>query len=157
MGQYTADLLWQRGDQDFLSNRYSRQHTIRFDGGVVLPGSSSPFVVPVPMSDAAAVDPEEMFVAALASCHMLWFLGIAAKARFCVDRYTDAASGVMARDGEGRMAMTAVTLRPEVEFSGDARPTTEQIVAMHHQAHEQCFIANSVKSEVLCEPVLHAA
>jgi organic hydroperoxide reductase OsmC/OhrA len=109
-------------------------------------------VVPLPWSDAAAVDPEEAFVAALSSCHMLWFLSIAARQGWCVDRYRDAAEGVMARDAQGRMAMTLVTLRPEVRFGG-AQPTPEQLHAMHHEAHAECFIANSVKTEVRCEPV----
>ena len=98
MASYNAELTWEREGQDFLSNRYSRRHLIRFDGGVELPGSSSPHVVPLPWSDASAVDPEEAFVAALASCHMLWFLSIAAQRGFCVDRYEDAAEGV--REGE---------------------------------------------------------
>ncbi|MGH6627960.1 MAG: OsmC family protein [Burkholderiaceae bacterium] len=153
MADYTAQVLWQRGEQDFLNNRYSRRHVLRFDGGVELAGSSSPHVVPLPWSDATAVDPEEAFVASLASCHMLWFLSIAAKRRFCVDRYLDAASGTMARNAQGRLAMTVVTLRPMVQFSGEHRPTREQIEQMHHEAHEECFIANSVKTEVRCEPV----
>ena len=157
MASYTADLLWERGEQDFLSNRYSRRHLIRFDGGAVLAGSSSPHVVPLPWSDASAVDPEEAFVASLSSCHMLWFLSIAAKRGFCVDRYADAAEGVMTRNAERRMAMTVVTLRPTVAFSGAVQPTLEQIANMHHEAHDECFIANSVKTEVRCEPQMAAA
>lgn len=153
MAQYTAEVLWLRGEQDFLSNRYSRRHLLRFDGGVEVPGSSSPHVVPLPMSDAAAVDPEEAFVASLSSCHMLWFLAIAAKRKFCVDRYFDAPLGIMAKNAEGKLAMTQVLLRPEVQFSGERLPTREEIVAMHHDAHEACFIANSVKTELRCEPV----
>jgi len=153
MAQYSAEILWQRGEQDFLGNRYSRRHLLRFDGGAEVAGSSSPHVVPVPLSDAAAVDPEEAFVASLASCHMLWFLSIAAKRKFCVDRYADAAVGVMARNAEGKMAMTVVTLRPEVRFSGEPLPTREQLEQLHHEAHAECFIANSVKTEVRCEPV----
>ena len=156
MAHYTAEVLWQRGAQDFLDNRYSRRHLLRFDGGAEVPGSSSPQVVPLPLSDAAAVDPEEAFVAALASCHMLWFLSIAARQGFRVDRYFDAAVGTMDRNAEGKMAMTQVTLRPEARFSGPARPTREQIEQMHLQAHEECFIANSVRTVVRCEPV-HAA
>jgi organic hydroperoxide reductase OsmC/OhrA len=105
------------------------------------------------MSDAAAVDPEEAFVASLSSCHMLFFLSIAGKRRFCVDRYFDAATGVMNKNAEGKVAVTVVTLHPEVVFSGEQHPTREQIERMHHEAHEACFIANSVKSEVRCEPV----
>ncbi|CAA2104478.1 OsmC family protein [Variovorax paradoxus] len=153
MSEYTARILWERGDQDFLANGYSRRHTLGFDGGAQVPGSSSPHVVPLPMSDASAVDPEEMFVASLSSCHMLWFLTMAVKRRFVVDRYVDAAIGVMEKNAEGRMAMTVVTLRPEVSFSGDNLPTREQVEQMHHRAHDECFIANSVKTEVRCEPV----
>ena len=152
MASYNAELTWEREGQDFLSNRYSRRHLIRFDGGVELPGSSSPHVVPLPWSDASAVDPKEAFVAALASCHMLWFLSIAAQRGFCVDRYEDAAEGVMTRNAERRMAMTVVTLRPAVWFSGERLPNAGDIAAMHHEAHEECFIANSVKTDVRCEP-----
>ena len=150
---YGAEVVWERNGQDFLSNRYSRRHLLRFDGGAEVAGSSSPHSVPLPMSDANAVDPEEAFVAALASCHMLWFLAIAAKRRFIVDRYTDAAVGVMARNAEGRMAMTRVTLRPHVVFSDERQPTSDELDALHHKAHEECYIANSVKSEVVVEPL----
>ena len=105
------------------------------------------------MSDASAVDPEEMFVASLSSCHMLWFLSIAAARKFCVDSYVDNASGIMARNAEGKTAMTVVTLKPMVIFSGDLQPSVEQIHALHHKAHEACFIANSVKTDVRYEPV----
>jgi len=153
MSEYTAEVLWQRGDQDFLANTYSRRHSLRFDGGAEWAGSSSPHVVPLPFSDASAVDPEESFVASLSSCHMLWFLTMAVKRKFCVDRYFDAATGVMEKNAEGKMAMTVVTLRPQVSFSGENLPTREQIEHMHHRAHEECFIANSVKTEVRCEPM----
>ena len=155
MSEYTAEVLWERDpSQDFASNRYSRRHRIRFDGGAEVAGSSSPHSVPLPWSDAAAVDPEEAFVASLASCHMLWFLALAAKAGFCVDRYADAAIGVMEKNAEGRVAITRVRLRPEVGFSGERVPNAAQIVQLHHDAHEACYIANSVKSDVLVEPVL---
>jgi organic hydroperoxide reductase OsmC/OhrA len=153
MSRYTAEVLWLRGEQDFLSNRYSRRHVLRFDGGIEVPGSSSPHVVPPPMSDSSAVDPEEAFVASLSSCHMLWFLSIAAKRRLCVDRYFDAAIGSLEKNAAGKMAMSVVTLRPEVAFSGEPVPTREQVDQLHHEAHEQCYIANSVKTEVRCEPV----
>ena len=151
--EHSAEVLWQRGSDDFLSNRYSRRHLLRFDGGLEVPGSSSPHVVPVPMSDASALDPEEAFVASLSSCHMLWFLSLAAKHKFCVDRYFDAATGVMAKNAEGKMAMTIVTLRPDVTFSGESQPTREEQDRLHHAAHEACFIASSVKTDVRCEPV----
>jgi organic hydroperoxide reductase OsmC/OhrA len=118
-----------------------------------VPGSSSPSVVREPFSDPAAVDPEEAFVASLSSCHMLWFLSLAAEQGFRVDRYLDEAEGVMGRNEHSRMAMTLVTLRPRVDFSGASQPTHEQLMALHHKAHEECFIANSVKTEVRCEPV----
>ena len=153
MGHYTAEVLWLRKAQHFLDNRYGRAHLIRFDGGLEVPGSSSPQVVPTPMSDAAAMDPEEAFVAALSSCHMLWFLSIAARRKFRVDRYFDAAVGVMEKNPAGKMAITLVTLRPEVQFSGERLPTPEQVDQMHHDAHELCFIANSVRTEIRCEPV----
>ncbi len=156
MSIYTAEVLWARGDADFSSGRYSRRHLLRFDGGVDVPGSSSPQVVPLPWSVAAAVDPEEAFVASLSSCHMLWFLSLAGKRKFCVDSYTDKASGVMAKNAEGKMAMTVVTLRPDVVFYGVTLPTRDEIEALHHEAHEECFIANSVKTEVRCEPVIAA-
>ena len=153
MSTYTAELLWERGDQDFPGNKYSRRHLIRFDGGAELAGSSSPHVVPVPGSDPSAVDPEEAFVASLSSCHMLWFLAIAAKRGFVVDRYLDSASGLLERNAERRFAMTVVTLRPAVTFSGAKLPTSEELDQLHHKAHEECYIANSVKTEVRVEPV----
>jgi organic hydroperoxide reductase OsmC/OhrA len=153
MTSYTAQTLWLREDQNFLDNRYSRKHILRFDGGVEVTGSSSPHVVPLPYSDATAVDPEEMFIASLSSCHMLWFLSVAAKRKFCVDRYFDAASGVMEKNADGKLVVSVVTLRPEVQFSGERLPTRAELDAMHHAAHEDCFIANSVKTQVLCEPV----
>ncbi|MFY9514084.1 MAG: OsmC family protein [Rubrivivax sp.] len=151
MSTYTAQLEWQRQEGEaFTDNRYHRAHTLRFDGGAVVPGSSSPDVVPR-YSDAAAVDPEEMFVAALSSCHMLWFLSLAAQAGFCVEHYRDDAIGLMQKNAEGRVAMTRVTLRPMVRFAGH-QPSTDELHRLHHRAHEECFIANSVKTEVLCEP-----
>ena len=114
--------------------------------------SSSPHSVPLPFSDARAVDPEEAFVAALSSCHMLWFLHLAAKRGFVVERYEDRADGVMAKNAEGKVAMTLVTLRPRAEFAGELRPGRRDVEILHHRAHEECFIANSVKSEVRCEP-----
>lgn len=156
MAEYTAQILWLRGEQDFLDNQYRRRHLMRFDGGAEVAGSSSPHSVPLPMSDAAAVDPEEAFVASLSSCHMLWFLAIAAKRKFRVDSYADTARGLMARNAEGKMAMTVVTLQPEVRFSGERLPTRAQIDQLHHEAHEECFIANSVRTEVRCEPVYAA-
>lgn len=154
MAQHSAEILWQRGEQSFLDNRYSRAHRWRFDGGLEVPASSSPQVVPLPWSDASAVDPEEAFVASLSSCHMLWFLALAAQQGFQVERYQDQALGVMAKNAEGRLAMTEVVLRPQVSFDGEHQPDIGQLHALHHRAHEACFIANSVKTVVRCEPVL---
>jgi organic hydroperoxide reductase OsmC/OhrA len=153
MSHYSAETVWERKDANFLDNRYSRRHLLRFDGGLEVPGSSSPSVVPLPMSDASALDPEEAFVSSLSSCHMLWFLTMAVKRKFCVDRYFDAATGVMEKNAEGKVAMTVVTLHPEVTFSGDKLPTRAELDKMHHDAHEACFIASSVKTDVRCEPV----
>jgi len=157
MSHYSAETLWERKDADFLDNRYSRRHLLRFDGGLEVPGSSSPSVVPLPMSDASALDPEEAFVSSLSSCHMLWFLTMAVKRKFRVDRYFDAATGIMEKNAEGKIAMTVVTLHPEVTFSGERRPSREELDKLHHDAHEACFIANSVKTDVRCEPVYGGA
>lgn len=152
--EYGVDVLWQRAtDEAFTDNRYSRRHLLRFDGGAEVPGSSSPSVVPLPMSDASAVDPEEAFVASLAACHMLWFLSLAAAKGFVVDSYRDAAVGVMSRNAAGKHWMSSVTLRPATRFSGARLPSAEEQQRLHHRAHEECFIANSVKTEVHCEPV----
>lgn len=153
MGKHTAELRWMRGDQAFLDNRYSRLHSVRFDGGVEIPMSSSPDVVAAPMSDPSAVDPEEAFVASLASCHMLWFLSLAARDGWRVDSYRDAAAGTMGRDERSRIVMREVVLRPRVDFSGERTPDRETIEQLHHQAHEACFLAHSVRCEVRCEPV----
>ena len=151
---YGAEVMWQRAAHEaFTDNRYSRRHVLRFDGGTEVPGSSSPSVVPLPMSDLAAVDPEEAFVASLAACHMLWFLSLAAQQGFVVDGYRDAAAGVMTKNSAGKLWMSTVTLRPAVQFGGERQPTGEALQRLHHLAHDQCFIANSVKTEVRCEPV----
>lgn len=136
----------------FTDKRYSRAHLWQFDGGCTVPASSSPHVVPLPYSDASAVDPEEAFVASLSSCHMLCFLSIAAKRGFVVDSYRDEAQGVMEQDADGKLAITVVTLRPSMTLVGDQVPSAADIHAMHHQAHDECFIARSVRTEVRCEP-----
>jgi organic hydroperoxide reductase OsmC/OhrA len=152
MSEYKTVIQWNRNGARFTDNRYSRGHTWQFDGGVEVPASSSPHVVPVPMSVAAAVDPEEAFVVALSSCHMLWFLSSAAKRGFVVESYRDEAVGVMAKNAEGKLAMTRVTLRPAVQFAGERSPSKNDLDAMHHESHDQCFIASSVKTDVRCEP-----
>jgi organic hydroperoxide reductase OsmC/OhrA len=154
--EYRADVHWARGTEAFTDNRYSRGHTWRFDGGVEVPASSSPQVVRLPMSVEAAVDPEEALVASLSSCHMLWFLSLAASGGWRVDDYSDGATGVMGKNAAGRTAMVRVTLRPRVSFSGERRPSREDILRLHHRAHEECYIANSVTTEVRCEPQFDA-
>ncbi len=153
MSEYQTVVEWNRDGAAFTDSRYSRGHRWRFDGGVEVAASASPHAVPLPLSVAAAVDPEEAFVVSLSSCHMLVFLSIAAKRGFVVDSYRDEAVGVLSKNASGKLAMTSVTLRPDVHFSGDKRPTTDQLLAMHHQSHEQCFIASSVTTDVRCEPV----
>ncbi|MBA3296934.1 MAG: OsmC family protein [Acidobacteria bacterium] len=152
MSTYTANVRWTRSAADaFAAGRYSRAHEWAFDGGAVVPASASPHVVPAPFSDAAGVDPEEAFVASLASCHMLFLLDFARRAGFVIDSYTDEADGVLGKLPDGRMAMTRVTLRPRVAWGGDKVPDAAAIAELHHKAHEACFIANSVTTEVVVE------
>ncbi|WP_332773757.1 OsmC family protein [Phenylobacterium sp.] len=147
MATYTADIEWTLSDgEDFAKGRYSRGHTLSFDGGTVVPASASPHVVGK-WAVEAAVDPEEMFVAALSNCHMLTFLHKARQAGFAVRAYRDHASGIMEEIAPGRMAVTKVTLNPQIEWDG-AAPDPAALAHLHHQAHEECFIANSVKTEV---------
>ncbi len=153
MTDYSATVAWRRSGAVFSDNRYSRAHSWTFDGGTQVPASASPHSVRVPLSDPAAVDPEEAFVAAVSSCHMLWFLNIAALRGFVIDDYVDHAAGTMGTNAEGKIAMLTVTLRPAVRFIGDKAPAAGEAEAMHHEAHEKCYIANSIKTEVRCEPV----
>jgi organic hydroperoxide reductase OsmC/OhrA len=153
MSEYTATLRW-RNDAglDFSKGRYSRVHSWEFDGGITVPASSSPQVVRVPMSSEEAVDPEEAFVASIASCHMLSFLWVAAKRGFVVESYEDEARGTMSKNAEGKLAITSVDLNPRTRFSGEKLPDSKGLDEMHHEAHELCFIASSVKSEIRCHP-----
>jgi len=152
MGTYEANVKWRRQPQEkFTDNRYSRAHEWLFDGGARVRASSSPQVVRPPFSDPAGVDPEEAFVAALSSCHMLFFLFFAAKAGFVVADYDDKATGVMTKGSDGREWMSKVTLKPRIVFEGDKRPTAADVEALHHKSHEACFIANSVKTEIVVE------
>lgn len=152
--EYGAEVSWQRAaNEAFTDHRYSRKHRLRFDGGTEVPGSASPSVVPLPLSDAAAVDPEEAFVASLAACHMLWFLSIAAGAGYVVDHYRDAAVGVMSRDAGAKLWISSVALRPEVRFGGAREPDPAEFQHLHQRAHEECFIAHSVRSEIHCTPL----
>jgi len=157
MAEHKATILWQRKGAAFTDNRYSRGHVWQFDGGVEVPASSSPYNVRPPLSVEAAVDPEEAFVAAISSCHMLWFLSLAAKRGFIVETYRDEAVGVLDKNGDGKQAVTVVTLRPRVSFADEHQPTESELDELHHQAHEECFIANSVKTEVRCDPLLAEA
>lgn len=151
---HTAVVRWQLGADDFLKRRYGRAHTWTFDGGTVVPASSSPHVVPLPMSDAAAVDPEEAYVAALSSCHMLWFLDFASRAGWIVESYEDAAEGRMGRDAQGREIVERVVLRPRTRFPAGRAPDAATLEALHHEAHAACFLANSVRTEIACEPAV---
>ena len=151
---HTALIRWNVGGDDFLGKRYSRAHTWTFDGGMQVQASSSPHVVPLPMSDASGVDPEEAFVASLSSCHMLWFLDIASRAGYDIASYEDAAEGRMGRNAAGKLVVDLVTLRPRVRVTGARVPDAATLAALHHQAHEECFLANSVRCEIRCEPVL---
>lgn len=152
MSEYAAAVSWEKGNAPFTGGRYSRAHVWEFDGGAVVRASSSPEVVPLPYSDPTAVDPEEALVAALASCHMLWFLSIAAKRGFCVQAYRDNATGVMGPGPRGKLCMTAVTLRPHVIFTPGKVPTAEIVAAMHEEAHDECNIANSVTTVLTTVP-----
>jgi organic hydroperoxide reductase OsmC/OhrA len=148
MSQHTVRLEWKLDTGNFLARQYSREHTWTFDGGLTVPASSSPSVVRVPYSNPAYVDPEEAFIAAIASCHMLWYLSLAAERGFVIERYADQATGVLSRDTNGKEWISAVTLAPEVTYGGEKRPTAEEEDALHHAAHEACFIANSVRTEI---------
>jgi organic hydroperoxide reductase OsmC/OhrA len=148
MATYTSTLTWVRGDDRFADGKYSRAHEIAFDGGVTMPASSSPHVVKLPLSREDAVDPEEMLVASLSSCHMLFFLDFARRGGFVVDAYVDQAEGVMGKDERGRIAMTQVKLNPQIAWGGDKQPTPEEVREIHHKAHEACFIANSFRGDV---------
>ena len=147
--EYKATVRWARGDAPFSDNGYSRGHTWIFDGGIEVPGSSSPSVLPPPLSREDAVDPEEAFVAAISSCHMLTFLSLAAKKRFVVDSYEDHATGLMTPNERGKLFVSKVTLDPSIVFLGERQPTPEQIADLHHLSHRECFIANSVLTEIL--------
>ncbi|MBZ6075989.1 OsmC family protein [Microvirga puerhi] len=147
--EYTAKISWTRDGAVFSDNRYSRGHRWSFDGGITVQASSAPSSVPLPYSLENAVDPEEALVASISSCHMLTFLYLAAKKRFVVDSYEDDAHGVMTKNDKGKLYVSKVTLDPKITFSGDKVPTPAQIAELHHLAHQECFIANSVLAEVV--------
>ena len=149
MSKHTATISWKRTSPDFLKGKYSREHTWTFDGGVSVPASPSPSVVPAPYSNPANVDPEEAFVASISSCHMLTFLFVASKRGFVVDSYEDKAVGQMSKNEHGIPWVSSVTLNPKIVYGGEKRPTAADEKTLHHEAHEQCFIANSVKTEIV--------
>ena len=149
MSKYTAKVIWSLPQgENFLDNTYSRGHRWQFDGGIEVMASSSPQVVPIPYSVSEYVDPEEAFVASVSSCHMLWFLTLASKAGLEISAYHDHAQGVMAKNQAGKLAMTEITLFPEVKFADHTTPSQQQLDALHEKAHSQCFIANSIHTEV---------
>ena len=147
MSEHRAIVEWQRGDAAFGYETYSRNHTWQFENGLRVEASAAPDY----FGDATRVDPEEAFVASISSCHMLTFLALAARKRWVVDRYRDAAVGTLEKNADGKLAITRVVLHPDVGFAGDT-PSTQQIEKAHHQAHEHCFIANSVHTQVDLEP-----
>jgi organic hydroperoxide reductase OsmC/OhrA len=148
MASYTVDLGWQHDGGDFAKGHYSRAHTWTFDGGVTVPASASPHVVRAPWSDAGAVDPEEAFVAAIASCHMLTFLYLAGKQGFVIAGYDDHAVGTMSKNEHGVSWVSEVVLAPRIAWQGERRPSPAQLEQLHAEAHHQCFIANSVKTDI---------
>ena len=151
MTTYTATIRWSRtGEGAFAKGQYSRAHEWAFDGGAVVPAGPSPHIVPDPWGNPAGVDPEEAFVASLSSCHMLFFVDFARRAGFVLDAYVDEAEGVLEKRGDGKLAMTRVTLRPRLAWAGDP-PDGAAVADLHHRAHEACFIANSVTTDVRVE------
>jgi organic hydroperoxide reductase OsmC/OhrA len=152
MAEYTATVKWTRqASEVFTDNRYSRAHQWEFDGGVTVPASSSPHVVKLPLSNPNAVDPEEAFVASIASCHMLFFLSFAAMKKLVIESYVDRAVGVLGRNEAGRQAMLRVVLHPAITFSG-TQPTADELHALHERAQHECYISNSVTTAVEVEP-----
>jgi organic hydroperoxide reductase OsmC/OhrA len=148
MSQHKATICWSAATPEYMSGKYSREHTWSFDGGCTVPASSSPAVVRAPLSNPANVDPEEAFVASLSSCHMLTYLHVARLAGFQIDRYDDEAVGDMAKNEKGIPWIARVTLNPKITYGGDKRPTAAEEAELHHKAHEQCFISQSVKTDV---------
>lgn len=144
MSEHKVTLTWERGDTPFEYQKYPRDHSWKFDGGHEMTASAAPAFLGNPKN----VDPEEAFVASLSSCHMLTFLAIAAKQKFVLDQYVDEAVGHMEKNAEGKMAITRCELKPKIKFSGDKQPSAEELEKMHHAAHENCFIANSVNTEI---------
>jgi organic hydroperoxide reductase OsmC/OhrA len=151
VSRHRATVAWALDGGDFLKRRYSRVHTLSFEGGVSVAGTPSPVIVPAPFSRTDAVDPEAAFTASLSACHMLWFLDLASRGGFVVSSYRDEAEGTLGKNAAGKMAMTRVILRPKIEFGGEGSPSASELADLHHAAHEACFIANSVTTEVVIE------
>jgi len=156
MSEHTVTICWIRRDPDFVHGRYSREHSWRFDGGITVPASPALSSVPPPYSNPAAVDPEEAFVASVSSCHMLTFLSLASKQGLIVDRYEDRAVGHMTKNQRGVPWVSSIQLDPQIAFGGERQPTPDQVAALHHSAHDQCFIAASIRTEVTVGRVAHA-
>lgn len=152
MHPHVATVRWSRRGAPFVDNRYARAHEWTFDGGLTVPASSSPAVVPAPLSDPAAVDPEEALVAAASSCHMLFFLALAAKRGLVVDEYVDEAQGVLGRRDDGRTAFTRIVLRPRVRWDAGRQPDAHALAELHEEAHARCYVSNSLTAEVVVEP-----
>ena len=148
MSEHKATIRWKRTSPEFLKGKYSREHTWTFDGGATIQASPSPSVVPTPYSNPACVDPEEAFVASISSCHMLTYLYLAGRQGFQVESYEDEAVGVKIRNEKGIPWVSSVSLRPRIVYGGDKHPTFAEVEQLHHAAHEQCFIANSVKTQI---------
>ena len=152
MFEYNAIITWKRGEsENFTDRKYSREHTWEFDGNLLLDATPSHHIVPVPYSNPNSIDPEQAFVASLSSCHMLFFLDLCSQAGIIVDHYSDEAIGELSRIGRNKMAMTKVTLKPNASYSGKNIPSIEKLEELHHRAHELCYIANSVTSEIITE------
>lgn len=150
--EYVADIVWRRDPAvPFKNNRYSRAHEWRFDG-LTIPGSAAPGIVPVPLAKPDAVDPEEAVVAAASACHMLFFLALAAK-RFQIDAYSDHAVGIMSKNDNGKLFISEIRLAPQIVFSGEVMPTADDIAHLHHRAHEECYIANSLRADIIISGV----
>lgn len=154
MSEHRASIGWKRTSPDFLKGKFSREHTWTFDGGFTMPASPSPSVVPVPYSNPAHVDPEEAFVASISSCHMLTFVYLASRQGFQLDSYDDAAVGLMTKNERGVFWISRVTLSPRIVYSGATRPSPAEEAKLHHLAHEQCYLANSVKTEIIVNPAV---
>jgi organic hydroperoxide reductase OsmC/OhrA len=156
MAVYEASVKWERlPGETFSDNRFHRGHDWLFDGGAKVSASASPHIVRAPLSDPAGVDPEEALVAATSSCHMLFFLSFAARKGFTIASYEDHATGEMTKGADGRQWLTRITLRPEIAFEGDKRPAAVDVEALHHAAHDACYIANSIKSEITVDGKAH--